>query len=51
MTAFVVFCYRPSSTKRDIGNFHVVVVQQRKREPRQSCCFADQNLLLLCRSR
>ena len=52
----VVFC-SPSSTKREIRQFHVVVVQRRQRNVQksvmhvQSCCFACLNLLLLCRSR
>ena len=43
--------------KREIGQFHVVVVQQRQRNVQksvihvQSCCFAYLNLLLICRSR
>ena len=47
----------PSSTKREIRQFHVVVVQRRKRNVQrsvmhvQSCCFACLNLLLFCRSR
>ena len=47
----------PSSTKREIWKFHAVVVQPRLRNvPKsvmhvQSCCFANLNLLLLCRSR
>ena len=45
-----------SSTKREIRNFHVVVVQWRQRNVQksvmhvQSCCFASLNLLLFCRS-
>ena len=45
-----------SSTKRKISHFHVVVVyrQQRNVQKRvmhvQSCCFANLNLLLFCRS-
>ena len=45
-----------SSTKREIRHFHVVVVQRRQRNVQksvmhvQSCCFADLNLLLFCRS-
>ena len=41
----------PSSTKREIRHFHVVVVQQRQRNVQksvmhvQSCCFANLNLL------
>ena len=40
----------PSSTKREISHFHVVVVQQRHRNVHksvmhvQSCCFAYPNL-------
>ena len=47
----------PSSTKREIRQFHVVVVQRRQRNVSknvmhgQSCCFACQNLLRFCRSR
>ena len=49
----------PSSTKREIRHFHVVVVKRRLRNVQkiksvmhvQSCCFANINLLLLCRSR
>ena len=47
----------PSSTKREIRQFHVVVVQRRQRNVQksvmhvQSCCFACVNLLLFCRSR
>ena len=47
----------PSSTKREIRQFHVVVVQRQKRNVQksvmhvQSCCFACLNLLLFCRSR
>ena len=47
----------PSSTKREIRYFHVVVVQRRQRNVQksvmhvQSCCFANLNLLLFCRSR
>ena len=46
-----------SSTKREIRHFHVVVVQRRQRNVQksvmhvQSCCFANLNLLLFCRSR
>ena len=46
-----------SSTKREISHFHVVVVQWLQRNVQksvmhvQSCCFANQNLLLFCRSR
>ena len=44
------------STKREIRQFHVVVVQWRQRNVQksgmhvQSCCFAKLNLLLFCRS-
>ena len=47
----------PSSTKREIRQFHVAVVQRRQRNDKknvlhvQSCCFACLNLLLFCRSR
>ena len=47
----------PSSTKREIRQFHVVVVQRRQRNVQksvmhvQSCCFACLNLFLFCRSR
>ena len=47
----------PSSTNREIRHVHVVVVQRRQRNVQksvmqvQSCCFADLNLLLFCRSR
>ena len=47
----------PSSTKREIRHFHVVVVQRRLRNVQksvmhvQSCCFANLNLLLFFRSR
>ena len=48
----------PSSTKREIRQFNVVVVQRRKRNDVQrsvmhvqSCCFACLNPLLFCRSR
>ena len=46
-----------SSTKREIRYFHVVVVRWRKRNVQKSvihvhsCCFANLNLLLFCRSR
>ena len=46
----------PSSTEREIRHFHVVVVQRRLRNVQksvmhvQSCCFANINLLLFCRS-
>ena len=42
----------PSSTKREIRQFHVVVVQRRQRNVQksvmhaQSCCFVNVNLLL-----
>jgi len=45
------------SRKREIRHFHVGVVQQRQRNVQksmvhvQSCCFANLNQLLLCRSR
>ena len=46
----------PSSTKREIRHFHVVVVQRRLRNvPKsvmhavQSCCSANIHLLLFCR--
>ena len=47
----------PSSTKREIRHFHVVVVQRRLRNVQksvmhvQSCCFANLNLFLFCRFR
>ena len=47
----------PSSTKREIRQSHVVVVQRRQRNVQrsvmhlQSCCFTCLNLLLFCRSR
>ena len=47
----------PSSARREIRQFHVVVVQPQKRNVQksvvhvQSCCFACQNLLLFCRFR
>jgi len=47
----------PSSTKSEIRQFHVVVVQRRQRNVsknvmhRRSCCFACQNPFLFCRSR
>ena len=47
----------PSSTKREIRHYHVVVVQRRQRNVQksvkhvQSCCFANLNQLLFCRSR
>ena len=46
----------PSSTKREIRHFHVVVVLRRQRNVQksvmhvQSCCFAKLNLLRYCRS-
>ena len=46
-----------SSSKREIRQFYVVVVRWRQRSVQksvmhvQSCCFADLNLLLFCRSR
>ena len=45
------------STKREIRTFHVVVVQWQRRNVQksvmhvQNCCFANLNLLLLCRFR
>ena len=53
----VVVCLFPFSTKRDIRQFHVVVVQRRQRNVQksvmhvQSCCFACLNLLLFCCTR
>ena len=47
----------PSSTKREIRHFHVVVVQRRQRNVQksvmhvQSCCFVNLNLLLFSRPR
>ena len=47
----------PSSTKRELRRFHVVVVRRRQRNvPKrvmhvESCSFANLNLLLFCRSR
>ena len=47
----------PSSTRREIRYFHVVVVQRRQRNVQKSvmhvssCCFANLNLLLFRRSR
>ena len=44
----------PSSTKREITHFHVLVVQRRQRNVQksvmhvQSCCFVNLNLLLVC---
>ena len=44
------------STKRETRHFHVVVGQRRQRNVQisvmhvQSCCFANINLLLFCRS-
>ena len=46
-----------SSIKRETRRFHDVVVQQRQRNVQksvmhvQSCCFANLNLFLFCRSR
>ena len=46
----------PSSTKREIRHFYVVVVQRQQRNVQksvmhvQSCCFANLNLLRYCRS-
>ena len=46
----------PSSTKREIRHFHIVVVQRRLRNVRksvirpQSCCSANLNLLRFCSS-
>ena len=46
-----------SSTKREIRQFHIEVVQGRQRNVQksvmhvQSCCFVNLNLLLFCRSR
>ena len=46
-----------TSTKREIRHFHVVVVQWRQKNVQksvlhvQSCCFANLNLLIFCRSR
>ena len=46
----------PSSTKREISHFHVVVVQRRLRNVQksvmhvQSCCFANLSLLVFYRS-
>ena len=51
-TEVVVLCSRLSSTKREIGHFHVVVMQRQQRGAQksaihlQSCCFAYINLLL-----
>ena len=45
-----------SSVRREIGQFQVVVVQRRQGNVQkrvmhvQSCCFANLNLLLFCRS-
>ena len=53
----VVVLSVPSSTKREIRHFHVVVVQRRLRNVQKrlmhvwSCCFANINLLLFCLSR
>ena len=47
----------PSSTKREIRQFHVIVVQRRQKNVQksvaqlQSCCFACLNLSLFCHSR
>ena len=47
----------PSSTKHEIMQFHVVVVQWRLRNVQksvmhvQSCCFVNLNLFFFCRSR
>ena len=47
----------PFSTKREMKQFHVVVVQRRQRNEQESVmhvqgyCFACLNLLLFCRSR
>ena len=47
----------PPSTKHEIRHFNVVVVQRRLRNVQksvmhvQSCCFANLNLFLFCRSR
>ena len=47
----------PSSTNREIGHFHVLVVQWRQRNVQkslmhvQTCCFANLNLMFFCRSR
>ena len=47
----------PSSTKREIRHYHVVVVQRRQRNVQksvmhmQSCCFDNLTLLGFCRSR
>ena len=52
----VVLCSH-ASTKREIRHFHVVIVQRRLRNVQkcvmhvQSCCFANINLLVFCRSR
>ena len=47
----------PSSTKREIRHVHVAAAQRRLRNVQkrramhvQSCCFANLNLLLFCRS-
>ena len=53
----VVLCLPTSSTKREISQFLVVVVQWPQRNVQksvmhvQSCCCANLNLLLFCRSR
>ena len=51
------FCLMfPSSTKRDFKHLHVIVVQWRQRNVQKgvmhmkSCCFANLNLLIFCRS-
>ena len=47
----------PSSTKREIRHFHVVVVQRRQRNVQKSvmrvqrCYFANLDLLVYCHSR
>ena len=49
----VVLCFRPPA-KREIGHFHVVVVQRRQRHVQksvmhvQSCGYANLSLLLFC---
>ena len=46
----------PSSTKREIRHFHLVIAQRRQSNVQkkvmhvQSCCFANLNVLLFCRS-
>ena len=52
----VCCCVFPSSTKREIRHFHVVVVQRRQKNLQKSVmhvqsCFANIILLLFCRSR